>query len=345
MENKDIVPELLEKIKEKYKNGVASNGLLREIYDLIANKNISYEDAQHAAQEIGKILSGAYDDVFVQDVLPDGKMYYNIAERTVGTTMQQAYNDIADIAEHTQNVLNENAGLGLKAIRPELNQDRIDGIINRLSTAEKYEDVAWILRAPIQTFCQSVIDDSVKANVAFQGESGLRPKIIRKTAGKCCEWCSRLAGTYLYPDVPKDVYRRHENCRCSVTYDPGSGRRENVHTKQWTTSIDTATMEARRIIGLRVNRVTVTGVSQHTVERMAERDVTVESLKDAILHPLQIKPVKYDELGRPSFEVIGEKATIAINPETGNIVTTHKTHSKTVKKLKRRQLSDENKTG
>ena len=78
---------------------------------------------------------------------------------------------------------------------------------------------------------------------------------------------------------------------------------------------------------------------------MAERDVTVESLKDAILHPLQIKPVKYDELGRPSFEVIGEKATIAINPETGNIVTTHKTHSKTVKKLKRRQLSDENKTG
>ena len=59
MENKDIVPELLEKIKEKYKNGIASSGLLRKIYDLIENKNISYEDAQHAAQEIGEILSEA----------------------------------------------------------------------------------------------------------------------------------------------------------------------------------------------------------------------------------------------------------------------------------------------
>lgn len=333
----DIAPILLEEIQKKYQNGVRKNKILRDIQILIESGKITYEDAQKAAQEIGEILSGAYQDVFSVDVLPDGKMYYNIATRTVGTTMEQAYADVVGIAEDTQKALNQSAGLGLKAVRPELNQDRIIGIINRLTNAKNFDDISWILKDPVVNFCQSIVDDSVKANVEFQGKSGLRPKIIRKTAGKCCEWCSRLAGTYLYPDVPKDVYRRHEYCRCSVSYDPGDGRRENVHTKQWTVSTDIATMEMRKIIGLKVNQVTITGVSEHAVERMAERDVTGETVKDAIVHPLQIKPVKYDEFDRPSFEVIGEKATIAINPETGNIVTTHKTHSKTAKKLKRRQ--------
>lgn len=333
----DIVPELLEIIREKYSAGISKSDILTEVLELIGKHTVNYEHANKAAREVGDILSRVYQNYLTSDILPDGKMYYNIADRVVGTTMSEAYEYIADIAEQTQKVLNENAGIGMKAIRTDINEGRISGIINRLSGADSFDDIKWILDAPIKTFCLNIIDESVKANAEFQSKSGLCPKIIRKASHQCCEWCSRLAGTYSYPDnVPQDVYRRHENCRCVVEYDPGSGKRQNVHTKQWTTSTDTAKMETRKIIGLQTNGTTVTGVSQHAIQRMAERNVTAETVRDAILRPLQIKSVKYDEKGRPSFTIVGEKATITINPETGNIVTAHRTHNKLVKKLKRR---------
>ena len=43
----------------------------------------------------------------------------------------------------------------------------------------------------------------------------------------------KLAGVYNYPDVPEDVYRRHNNCRCQVIYDPKDGsRKQDVHDKK-----------------------------------------------------------------------------------------------------------------
>ena len=44
-----------------------------------------------------------------------------------------------------------------------------------------------------------------------------------------------LAGTYEYPDDVRDeVYHRHRDCRCIVTYDPGNGKTvQDVHTKKW----------------------------------------------------------------------------------------------------------------
>ena len=106
-----------------------------------------------------------------------------------------------------------------------------------------------------------------------------------------------------------------------------------MHTKGWTTSAEDAKIESRKILGLRVKQTAVRELSGHAVDQMANRNVTVEAIQDAILNPLDIKPVKYDDQGRPSFTVIGKKATIAINPETGTITTTYPTHSKTAKKL------------
>ena len=77
------------------------------------------------------------------------------------------------------------------------------------------------------------MDDTVQKNADFHAKAGLRPKIIRRSSGHCCEWCNQVAGTYVYPDVPKDVFRRHDNCDCIVEYYPGDGKKQNVWTKEW----------------------------------------------------------------------------------------------------------------
>lgn len=168
------------------------------------------------------------------DTLPDGRMYYNIADRLVNAMFHDNYSRIASYCKDTQESLNKAAGIGLKAQAPEFNQDRADGIIERLSEAGNYDDVSWILGEPVTNFAMAIVDDYIKANADFQYKAGLSPKIVRTTNGKCCSWCDRLAGTYDYKDVKKtgnDVFRRHRHCRCKTVYDPADGK---TVTDVWT---------------------------------------------------------------------------------------------------------------
>ena len=129
---------------------------------------------------------------------------------------------------------------------------RIEGIVDRLSDAEHYSDIEWILDAPMVNFCNSVVDSKIQANVEAQGRAGIPAKLVRRVIGKCCPWCEALAGEYNYPDVPKDVYKRHENCNCVVEYYPGDGRKQDVWNKQWY-EFDADTYKEMKEIGIDTN--------------------------------------------------------------------------------------------
>lgn len=240
----DIAPLLLEQIKELYKQGKEGN---KKIIAILKNKKAGYIEAGEYADELGKILADSLGNTFAVGILPDGRLYYNIAKRTVEPTMQDLQSEIADFTEAVQERLNNQAGLGIKAIRPELKQDRIDGIIDRLSNAESFEDIKWIIDEPIKTFARSTVDDAIKANAEFQGKSGMSPKIIRRSSGNCCEWCTAIEGSYEYPDVPKDVYRRHNRCGCTVDYVVGK-RKQNVWSKTWSDENTPEKIENRKSI-------------------------------------------------------------------------------------------------
>lgn len=229
----DAAPELLKRICAEFDDAVEQSSVLKSVEEKILKGTASYAEANQYAIEVGEILANAYKNNISSDVLPDGKMYYNIANRIITPTMSNNYELISKVSAQIQKILNENAGIGINAVLPEMNTDRVDGIVNRVSNAENYDKVSWILQDTIVNFSQSIVDAFIKTNSEFQGKAGLSPKIVRKVAGRCCKWCSRLAGTYLYPDVPDDVYRRHQRCRCTVEYDPKDGKVQNVHSKQW----------------------------------------------------------------------------------------------------------------
>ncbi|HAP14782.1 MAG TPA: hypothetical protein DCR07_01590, partial [Lactococcus sp.] len=112
---------------------------------------------------------------------------------------------------------------------------------------------------PIVNFGQSIVDDSIQKNLDFQYKAGLRPRIIRKAESKACKWCQNLAGIYLYPDdVPDDIFRRHQRCRCSTDFNPGDGKRQDVWSKRWEAPRKNAKMEARKDI-VEVNKTTLYG--------------------------------------------------------------------------------------
>lgn len=230
----DIVPELLEKIQRDFNTAIRNNEKLQRIHEMIENGTATYEQAYEYAQEVGEALATTFERHIKSDVLPDGHMYFNIADRILNPTLQNNHIIVAAVSAEIQELLNRQAGLGLRGIEAPLNQHRIKSIIERVVAEEVFDDVEWMLAEPIVNFTQSVVDDTIQANAEFQYESGLYPKIIRIVRGsEPCDWCKSLGGVYKYPDVPEDVYKRHDRCRCVVEYDPGDARRQNIWTKEW----------------------------------------------------------------------------------------------------------------
>ena len=109
-----------------------------------------------------------------------------------------------------------------------------------------------------------------------------------------------------------------------------AGQKQSTSTteKQWSAQgIDKA-------LGQKVNGTTIQWLSTNLTGQMEERRVSADSVLDAIVHPLSIRPVNIDDQGRSSFQVIGEKATFALDPETGVLTAAWPTHSKLAARLK-----------
>lgn len=180
-----------------------------------------------------------------------------------------------------------------------------------------------------------------------------RYRYLATLEAKTCEVCGGL--DYKVFNV-KDIERGknypliHPNCRCTTTpyipemdeikgtrfaRDPETGARMKVpkmsfdEWKKW--QVDNSSKE---LIGLTTpDNVKIAGVSLHIKERMFERSVDKRHVSDAITNPLQIKEKPVDELGRKSRKYIGEHATIAINPDTGYLLTTYPTGSSVRRRL------------
>ena len=238
----DIVPELLDKIKADFFEQAEKSAELERLLLLVRSGKANFIDAHEFSTKLGQIqnnISGL--------ILPDGKMHFNIASRILNETLGTNHKMVSTYAKQVQETLNKEAGIGLKSIQAPINQERINGLVNRLSYEEKFDDVSWILKEPIVNFNQNIVDNHIKVNADFHFKSGLKPKIVRTTDGNCCAWCSKLAGVYTYPGVNKDVFRRHDRCTCTLDYHPGDGKKQNVWSKKWDNSYESSIIDTKRL--------------------------------------------------------------------------------------------------
>lgn len=226
----DIAQELLKKVQERFSRYQATDKELAPLIWAVRHGNADYETANKCAIRLGELLARAIKWEISSDKLPDGKMTEEIAKALLEPLFWEGYELTSSIAYETQAMLNKKAGFGIKPIMPPVNKSRVNGLVEKVSSYQKYEDAAWVLDEPVVNLMQSVVDDSIRENVEAHAAAGLHPIVQRICADGCCDWCRQMAGIYAYP-VERDVYRRHERCRCLVVYDSGDGKIQNVHTK------------------------------------------------------------------------------------------------------------------
>ena len=60
--------------------------------------------------------------------------------------------------------------------------------------AETYPKIEDIFGRAVVSASKSMSADMIKSNVEYERHAGMRPRIVRSSDGKCCEWCSSVAG-------------------------------------------------------------------------------------------------------------------------------------------------------
>lgn len=223
----DIAPELYERLKAEYerRRGSAADA---------AEKAKGYRDVLSWADHAGRSAALTFDGILPEE-LPGGRMYFNIAERTLRPVLEEVAADVLTVAEAAQRKLNAAAGIEMAFQTPD-EGDKIDGLINQACAGPTWEDRRDMFRADTLTFARKVSDDCIRENAGRQYDAGMEPQIIR-TAGSAepCPLCSPWIGTFDYSKAKQnpEIFARHRNCTCIVEYVPRKGLRQNVHTKQW----------------------------------------------------------------------------------------------------------------
>lgn len=276
-EVKDIVPELLDKIDKTFKLKAKESKIIKDKLKSLKNKKADYKDANEFALEVGKILADTFQDKIKTGDLPDGKMYYNIAKRLIEPNMVRNYDLVSEYSKEVQSQLNKQAKISIKAQKADLNQDRIDKLVDKITKYDSFDDGKWLLNEPIINFSQAVVDETIRKNADLHYQAGLSPKIERYTNGKCCDWCDKLAGIYNYEDVKNtgnEVFRRHRHCDCLVIYDPKNGsKRRNVHTHK---PVDDSAEKEKRI------RLNDEKIVKDRIKKILKTDVGFNSVDNSI---------------------------------------------------------------
>lgn len=186
---------------------------------------------------------------------------------------------------------------------------RIEGIIDRLTDAETFDSIKWILGDGVVTnYAESIIDDHLKANCEFQSKAGLTVKIERVMTGKePCEYCIKRAGKYTYPDVPDDIWGRHLKCHCYINYDNGSVRQVLSGTDKKWEIISEEVIDERKRVGMTttpqrvINARKIVGMEQTPTAELEKRQA-IGTGEVGTTDPAQLK-----KTGKGSVEYMGKE--------------------------------------
>lgn len=232
--NEDIGLELLEKIQSRFEQEYFGNEEITAILSKTETAKAGFEEVHEYAVILGVLLAAAISEYVTPETLPDGRLYYNIAQKILEPTLRNNYDLVNSLAADVQRILDEKQGIHLMPQKAEFPAERVNDIINAASQSGiERATVERRLTSPVETLSISFYDDYIRSNAEFRSQAGLDAYITRTAVADCCKWCTALAGKYKYPkNTPKDVFRRHDNCRCRVVYECEKVR-QHVHSKRY----------------------------------------------------------------------------------------------------------------
>jgi hypothetical protein len=215
--NNDVSPSILEAVAKDFKKKYSSSKEINRLLIKVEKGTVSHADSYQFAQKVSDFLNYAIKKNMTGSTLPNGKLYYHIAEDVLTPLLKNNHALVTSYAKSVQEILNIKDDVPFKGVTAKVNTDRIDGICSEFSRFNKFEDTQQELADTIENYSFSSVDDTIKENVRFLNNLGYYEVVERHAESGACKWCRSLDGTYDYsPNMDNTVFKRHKRCKCTI---------------------------------------------------------------------------------------------------------------------------------
>lgn len=222
--------EIFEEIKKKVTSMISENKKLKAIIKRISKGKANFSDTSEYSNITSNIIGSVFSE-YVPELSSEG-----IKEDICTKLLRGQYADINEILAQVQTALDEETEIKIAPQKAEFPLERVQKAAHSLEDKTvTAETIARRAEACTVNISRSFHDDYMEENAKFRTDAGLKCYINRETDGSCCEWCRALAGRYEYDifTMPEDIFRRHDNCGCTVTFENGRSRQNVWSKKTW----------------------------------------------------------------------------------------------------------------
>ena len=166
--------------------------------------------------------------------LSDNVLSLDDREAAAVDMLRESYGHTTSILSQVQTNIDKKNGINLRPRAAAFPLERVTQFSHSLVDPTVEDSVIKRrARSGSANISMSYHDNYMETNAEFRHNAGLKCYITRETDGKCCKWCTAIAGRYVYGEEPHDVYRRHDNCGCSVIYENGRQRQDVWSKRTW----------------------------------------------------------------------------------------------------------------
>lgn len=249
--------ELSGKIQKRYLNLLRTDRKLNRVKNRVRD-GTDYEIANEYAIRTGELLSQAIN----AETKTLSYMSEEVAREVLYPVLTLDHDLVNTASVQIQQNMNAVNGINVSAMASDLDTNRIEGFITKVSSYDTYAAARWVLGEPIVNYSQSTVDYTIRKNMDANARLGMEATLTRKVdpaetakGNRACKWCQSLAGTYRYNDVKdtgNEVFRRHRGCRCQLIYKNG----KEIKDAWWKTVLTGDDFEEnRRLISQRIDQL------------------------------------------------------------------------------------------
>lgn len=204
---------------------MAANPSLRSIMKRIQSGNATFRDTADYSRIYSELLGKC---------LSENVLDLTDREAAAADILRDSFDHTNSILSQVQTNIDKKNGINIRPQTADFPLERVQQFSHSLTDPTvPDETIQRRARSGTANISMSHHDDYMETNARFRSKAGLKCYITRETDGKCCKWCTAIAGRYVYGEEPHDVYRRHDNCGCSVIYENGRQRQDVWSKRTW----------------------------------------------------------------------------------------------------------------
>jgi hypothetical protein len=267
-----------EAILNEYYRRLSADPKVRGILHRIEIGNADLTDtavlSDRAADLLGEVFGAAVLDI------PE-----DVREAVCEGLLRERYDSMNETLAAVQETLDEAQGIHLTPQKAPFPTERVQQIAHSLLDPNaKPETIRRRANKPVATVAKSFHDDYIRTNARVRNDLGFKCYLDRVAATGCCAWCTGIAGRYVYGDHPADIFRRHDNCSCTVTFENGR-ERQDVWSKRTWDAKDPKEIERVASRPAKLTQQQAEQLQENAVSRLTlagERDIMREKSKKPI---------------------------------------------------------------